>query len=440
MKGATRLESTVRHMDEARKVIPRGLTSSKRDREPSPLVFRSAEGSRLTDIDGNEYIDYVAGFGPMLLGHHPEPVISAVTRSIQAGVLFGGQHAGEYELAARLVEMVPCADMALLCSSGSEATSLAVRIARAATGRKLVVKFEGHYHGWLEPLAMNLPGSPPGEDRDPPPVCGPPGLAAPDYLRICPWNDATAISGLFDRLGEDIACVIMEPIPVNAGVLHRAAAYLSFVRELCDRHGVALIFDEVITGFRLDPGGAQAVLGVTPDLTTLGKALGSGFPIAAVVGREHLMQVACQELHHLGTFNGGVPAVAAANATLEFLSGEDGEAAYASLDELADNFAMRLAALVADSRTPLVVDRIGSLVRFSWGLSSSPHRYEEAHRSDSAAIARLAQAVLCRGVHILPRGTLFLSMAHTADDVDETLAAFESVLAGGDDDGRRTPA
>ncbi|MFE2037432.1 aspartate aminotransferase family protein [Streptomyces scopuliridis] len=308
------------HLDRARQVIPRGVSSAKRAAlRPTPLAFVRAAGSRITDVDGNEYVDYVAGYGPMLLGHQPASVLEAVREQLAAGVLYGGQHEAEAELAERIVRLVPSAERVLLSVTGSEAVQAALRVARAATGRRAIVKFEGHYHGWLDPVTANGPGSPAGSGPTPRPVVVPDHSVVGPEVLVCPWNDTQALADLLARHGTETAAVIMEPVAVNGGNLFAQEGYLAEARRLCDQYGCLLVFDEVVTGFRLALGGAQQRLNVVPDLTVLAKALGSGFPISAVAGRAEVMRVAEGPVAHSGTYNGNALSVVAANATLDVL-------------------------------------------------------------------------------------------------------------------------
>jgi glutamate-1-semialdehyde 2,1-aminomutase len=428
--GTRDFARSIAYMDRARMVIPRGTTSARRaDRLPTPLVFQSAKGSRLLDVDGNEYIDYVAGMGPMLLGHQHPVVVETVARELGAGVLYGGQHAGELDLAERLVRLIPSAEGALLCSTGSEAAAAATKLVRAATGRSTIVKFEGHYHGWLEPLAVSLPGTDPGPHGRWSPL-GEPGQPTPNHVLVAPWNDLPTLEGLLTESNDHVAAVVMEPIACNAGNLHPNSGYLAGVRDLCRRLGILLIFDEIITGFRLGLGGAQEITGVIPDVTLLGKAIGSGYPLAAVVGRGPVMQVAASTLSHVGTYNGNVASMAAGNATLGVL--EDGASTlYPHLDRLADRLARGLLAGATRCSLPLEVLRAGSILRLVWGGPRPVRTYADIRAADASALAAFAMHLQLRGVHALGRGLWYVSTAHTETDIDRTLeaadAAFEAL-------------
>ena len=275
-------KSRLLHHD-SKKVIPGGVNSNVRMGEkPHPIFFEASEGPYLYDVDGNRLIDYVMGQGPMLLGHRPAFVIAAVEEQLGKGILYGAQHALEVEVAQLITRTVPSAEVVRFNMTGTEAVQAALRIARAATGRNAVLKFEGHYHGWADSVLFNVgSGSQTRSDgRGTEPVPESAGVAtdAAGSLIVAPWNDPEALDGILSTYGDEVAAVIMEPVMANSGVVEPRPGYLEAVRRMCDRHGIVLIFDEVITGFRAGLGGAQGRYGVIPDLTTMGKALASGFP------------------------------------------------------------------------------------------------------------------------------------------------------------------
>ena len=284
---------------------------------PTPLVFERATGPYLYDVDGNRLVDYFLGMGPMLLGHSPAEVVGAAVAQLDRSILVGGQTELEYEAARLLLQLVPSAQSVRFCSSGSEADQAALRLARAATGRPTVLKFEGHYHGWFDNVLWSV-----GPELDqmgpvdaPVPVPGTAGQVAAADIDVLPWNDADAVVRRLER--GDVAAVIMEPIMFNAAGILPQPGFLETVRAACDATGTILIFDEVITGFRVAPGGAQEALGVLPDLTVLGKALASGFPVAALVGRADLMElISNRTVLHGGTYNTQSVSMAATVATL----------------------------------------------------------------------------------------------------------------------------
>ena len=427
---ADRYGRSAEHMDRARRVLTRGVGSAMRAAQrPTPLAIAEASGSRLIDVDGNSYVDYVLGFGPILLGHRPAAVVRAVEEQLGRGILFGAQHHGEVELAERLVKLIPSAERVAFSSSGSEAIHAALRFAHVATGRRLVIKFDGHYHGWLDPVHTSGPALPPSSATGGPRHAVP-GLAAPADLLTCRWNDLGALNRLVEEHEGEVAAIVMEPVPCNFGAYEPLPGYLESVRELCDRHGVVLIFDEVITGFRLGLGGAQGRYGVTPHLTVLAKALASGFPLSAVVGSAEVMSVADSggPVRHIGTYNGSPISVAAANATLATLQ-RGGDDLYRELDARAARLAEGLREAAAAAEAPLVVNQIGAVLHLLWAPRVPLRNHDDAYESDAGAVADVAAELLGSGVFALERGLWFISTAHTDDDVELTVAAVERALA-----------
>ncbi|MSY54120.1 MAG: aminotransferase class III-fold pyridoxal phosphate-dependent enzyme, partial [Actinobacteria bacterium] len=287
---------------------------------PNPLVFTSASGCTLVDVDGNILTDYFLGMGPMLLGHSPKEVIDAAKAQLDVSLLVAGQTLAEYKAARLVTEMLPGAELVRFASSGSEAVQVAFRVARAATKRWKMIKFEGHYHGWFDNVYWSVAPDPTtaGDALSPIPVAGTQGQESGENLVVLPWNNIQVIE---DQLKNgDIAGIIMEPIMFNSGGILPLPGYLEKVRELCTKYGTVLIFDEVITGFRVSAGGAQGVLGVTPDLTILGKALANGFAVAAIVGKKEFMNLVGEgKVMHGGTYNTQSVSMAATVATLEMI-------------------------------------------------------------------------------------------------------------------------
>lgn len=421
----TRLVASAEYMERARRVIVRGAASASRaGRRPTPVVFERAEGCRLVDVDGNRYVDFCLAYGPTLLGHNPPRVVAAVREQLERGVLFGSQHRGELALAERVVRLVPGAELVAFANSGSDALHAAVRIARAATGRRLVLKFEGHYHGWIDPLYVNVPGVTPQDGTGPLEVIhGTPGLAPPSDVVVARWNDLAALEETLRRHGEEVALVLMEPIACNFGNFEADPGYLAGARELCDRHGCLLGFDEVITGFRVALGGAQERCGVVPDLAVFAKAIGSGFPIGLVAGREQAMAAAASgPVYHLGTYNGNAVSVAAAVATIDELEA-GGAGLYADLERRSRRLAEGIRSAAADLGAPLAVTQVGPVLQLLWDPAVPVRSYADAWRADPGPVADLALHLLGRGVHALERGLWFVSAAHGDAEIEETVAA-----------------
>lgn len=423
------LSGSVEYMQRARRSIPLGVSSSRRaSQRPVPIVVSHAQGSRVFDIDGNEYIDYLAGWGPMILGHQPAPVIDAVRAQLSRGAHYAMPFEAELELAERVIRHVPSAEMATFLSTGSEAVHLAITIARGATGRRTILKFDGHFNGWISPVAINMTGTPPVGGQPPYELHPEAGRAVGDDVVICPWNDAEAFESMMGDVGDSLAAVIMEPIAINAGVLSPSPGYLERVRELCDAHGVVLIFDEVVTGFRLALGGAQERLGVTPDLSTFAKALGNGFPVSAVAGRREIMSTLSEgSVRSFGTYNANPLAITAANATLAELE-SGGVQLYGDLERRSATLAAGIETAALKHGVPLRVNRVGSVLAVLWGLDREPVVYRDTYASDSVALERLDEQLTLRGVLSSDGRKMFVSTAHSDDDIAQTLDRFDDAL------------
>jgi glutamate-1-semialdehyde 2,1-aminomutase len=417
----------------ARESLAGGVATAMRAAQrPVPLVIDHAEGSHLIDLDGNEYIDYVLGFGPLLLGHTPGPVLDAVHMQLSRGLTFGAQHVLEAEVAERIVDVVPCAELVCFSTTGSEAVHAALRIARAATGRSKIVKFEGHYHGWLDPVHVSTPGVPPSPIDGPgrmDAVPGTRGQSTPADVIVLRWNDVDALAETL-AADDDVAAVIMEPVASNGGLIAPLPGYLESARQLTRDHGVLLIFDEVVTGFRLALGGAQERYGVTPDLATYGKAIAAGLPLSAVAGSRDVMRVVADgTMRHVGTFNCAPPAAAAAAAALDVYRTRSPQM-YEELEQTAARLATGLAAAAAEAGVPLRVHQVGPLLQtLIVDPAHDVSHYGDTAAADSRRLARFAEEMLDRGVMILPRGWWFISTEHSAADVSTTLDAARSAFA-----------
>ncbi|MDR7480784.1 MAG: aspartate aminotransferase family protein [Armatimonadota bacterium] len=412
----------------AQRVLPGGVSSNvKMEERPQPLYFVRAEGSHLYDVDGNEYIDYTCGYGPIVLGHAFPPVVEAVQRAAAAGFIFGGQHEGEVVLAERLAEIVPGIEMVRYNCTGSEAVAAACRIARGATGRTRIVRFAGHYHGWLDEQLIATRPVPEAETATVPESRGQPPSAA-EHLLVAPWNDLPALEALFQAHGGEIAAVLMEPLMCNAGVIYPQEGYLQGVRALCHAAGALLIFDEIITGFRVHLGGAQALLGVVPDLTVLGKAMANGFPLSAVGGRREVMEVvASGGVVHAGTFNGNPLGVAAALATIQELARGEG-AVYARMTDLATRLMDGIRAVSKRKEIPVLLQGPGPVFYLWFTDMPAIRSYRESAAVSRAPYERFAAALLAHGVRVIPGGRWYVSASHRLEDVERTLEAVDRSL------------
>ncbi len=414
---------------QAAAIVPGGVNSNFRlGVAPTPLVFERGEGPYLHDIDGNRLIDYYLALGPMILGHNPSDVIAAAHKQLDAGLLYGGQSELEYEAARRVTEMVPCAERVRFAGSGSEAVQLALRIARAVTGRLTVIKFEGHYHGWLDSVlwSTGTPFDEVGPEDQPTKFLASAGQdpAAGEHLEVLSWNRTEP---LLSRIAKgDVAAVIMEATMCNSGGIFAEPGYLEAVREACTKHGTLLIFDEVITGFRVGPGGAQKRLGVTPDLATFAKAIANGFTVAAVAGRAEAMdQLSDGKIMHGGTYNAQPVAMAAAIATMDRLSQQG---TFEAMERNGTRLMKGMAAAFADAGLPATVTGYPQIFTVALGLKEPATNYRGLANVDRAAYRRFTAALLGNGVRALERGAWFLCTEHTEEVVDETLAAVRTTL------------
>ncbi len=383
--------------ERATRVLAGGVSSEfRKSASPHPLAFVRGEGARITDVDGNVYLDFTLSQGPLILGHsHPE-VLEAVARATADGQIFAGQHLAEIELAETIQRLVPCAERMRFGLSGSEAVHAALRTARAATGRPKILRFEGQYHGWLDGV---VPGIAPGGAEW---TQGLPAKVAEDSI-ILPWNDAEAVARLLSKRAGEVAAIITEPVMCNTGCILPRFGFLEALRRLCDDHGCLLIFDEVITGFRLALGGAQGYYQVTPDLAVFGKALANGWPVSVVAGKATAMAVMAQgKAVHAGTLNSGNPGIAAARATLEILERD-------RVHDRIWRLGRRLmSGLQAVSREVLIQ---GPGPMFHVGFP------------DRARGTRFVTAMQDRGIRLIGRGLWYVSGAHTDADVDQAVAA-----------------
>jgi glutamate-1-semialdehyde 2,1-aminomutase len=391
---------------------------------PQPVFVRSGEAGWLTDEDGNRFLDLVMGQGPLILGHRPAAVVDAVTDVLhERGSLFSLAHDLEGMAAAALCERYPTVELVRFSSTGTEAAMYALRFARAITGRTLVVRFEGHYHGWSD--AIHWSAHPTPDTWGGRPVPGSSGMPAElaDTLLVLPWNDSEALEQAFTRDGERIAAVITEPILGNAGGLWPAAGYLERMRELTREAGAVLIFDEVLTGHRVAAGGAQQLLGIDPDLTVLAKAIGAGFPVAALGGRAEIMQMAADgRTMHGGTYNSS-PMVCAAVVATARATGRDGF--YAELDRRGRRLAEGLVSIARDTGLPASWSGVGGMFQL-WFADQPPADYRAAYAIAAASPFPALHAELRdRGVLVQPpqEGLVLMSGAHTDEDVDRTLEA-----------------
>ena len=409
--------------------IPGGVNSPVRafkSVRSTPLFIREGKGSHITDVDGNDYIDYIGSWGPLILGHcHPE-VMAAVEEALHRGASFGTPTEGEMHLAEMICTAVNSVEMVRLTNSGTEASMAAIRVARGYTGRDKIIKFEGCYHGSVDSLlvkagsgvmTLGLPDSP--------------GVPASfvEHTLLADFNNLESVTDLFDEYGPKIAAVVLEPVAGNMGMVVPDLDFLKGLRNLCDVHGALLVFDEVMTGFRVDYGGAQEIFGIIPDMTIFGKVIGGGLPVGAYGGRQDVMLMVAPAgpVYQAGTLSGNPLAVAAGRKTLEILQAPD---TYAELSRKSNWLIDEMQQSAGRNGIPLQTNVMGGM--FGFFFAEKPVRnYQDAAESDQDRFRKFFMGMLKEGIYLAPSAfeSGFISMAHTEEDLEKTAAACRKVMA-----------
>jgi glutamate-1-semialdehyde 2,1-aminomutase len=422
-------DASARLLAEAAEVIPGGVNTCRRRSDP-PICFARGRGAHLWDADGHRYVDYHAAYGAVFLGHAEPAVDERVAAALRNGVLFGvGVTKDELTLARLIARHVPSVEQVVVCNSGSEATYHAIRLARGVTGRQRIVKFQGCYDGFHDYVLRNVLSAPELVGRRDPHSKGM-LEAAVDATLVCRFNDVDDVRATFERHGEEIAAVIVEPIAHNSPGLLPRPGFLEGLRETCHTYGALLIYDEVITGFRHHIGGHQAISGVLPDLTTFGKAIANGYPLAAIGGRRELMEryttTGSGDVHYGGTYNGNAVAVAAGIATIERL--EDGRV-HEHVFRLGRRMRDGLAEIAARAGIPVTVGGFGSLFVLLF-MEGPLETYEDVLRNDTALFLRYRRELVARGIFEMPEslGRSHIGAAHTDADVELSLEAAADAL------------
>ena len=413
---------------EALKHIPGGVNSPVRGFRAvggTPFFAASASGARVTDVDGNTYIDYVGTWGPAILGHAALPIVRAIQSTAERGTSFGIPHAQEVTMAQRVKSLVPSVEKVRFCNSGTEATMSAIRLARGFTGRDLIVKFDGCYHGHSDGLLVKAGSG--ALTLGYPDSAGVPAEVARQTL-VLPFNDPEALRRVFELHDGQLAAVILELVPANAGLYLPKPGYLELLRQLTRDHGSVLIADEVMTGFRLGPAGAQGVFGLTPDLSCFGKIIGGGLPVGAFGGRAEIMDQLAPlgPVYQAGTLSGNPLAMAAGLAALDALQSSD---AWNRLEAVGSELEQGMVGVAKAAQIPMQFQRIGSM--FCGYFTEEPvWNLADAMRSDRTRFARFFHGMLDRGIYLAPSQfeAGFISTAHTSAEIEATIRAAEAVL------------
>ncbi len=436
--SAVNLRRSMELFREAQSVLPAGVSSNARlwrhvcpTLIPCSIFVSRAKGSHLWDVDGNEYIDYRMGFGPVILGHSDPRIHEAVHRVDEDGLIFALSHELEIRVAKKISSMVPCADMVRFCNSGTEATMHAIRVARAFTKREKVVKFEGMYHGAHDYLlfSMDPPFDQLGDPVRPRVQSADIPKAIEDLVLVERWNDFERIERLLARHGDEVAAVITEPIMGNCAAIPPRDGYLRHLRQLCSDHGVVLIFDEVKTGFRVGPGGAQQRYGVTPDMATFAKSLGNGYPVACFAGKREIMDlIGPSKVAHGGTYSGNPVSLAAANATLDVL--REGSV-YRDLESYGTGLMRGLRDEARDAKVDVLVNGVPEMFQVLFTKQREVNEYRDLAKCDLDTYAALHVELMNHGIMIDEDNMecFFTCAAHSAADREATLTAFRQALA-----------
>jgi glutamate-1-semialdehyde 2,1-aminomutase len=444
-KTITRTDSRERSRQwyqRAQRSLIEGVNSPSRGASvysPGPVVLERGRGSRVWDLDGNEYVDFMMSFGALIQGHAHPKIVEVVSKTIAEGSHFAAATPAEADAAERLIRMVPSAEAVRFTNTGTEATMLALRLARAHTGRTKFLKFEGHYHGWYDPYCLNghsHPAEQLGPRENPTRFPDSEGIPAAvfDDVVLAPWNDVEALEKILRHHGKDLAAIITEPIMANMGCILPRDGYLQTVSDLAHRYGALFILDEVVTGFRYAPGGCQEYYGLKPDLSTFGKALGAGFPVGAVAGPRAIldrMRWGSNMVLHYGTFNGHRLTMSVVAANLDLLTANDA-ALYSQLFRIGDSAISGLHDIFRRRNIAAIVQGFGPMFQIYF-TSKAIHDYRDyCHYADTAKYSRFLHGLLDRGIYMTPSNGLhwIISAAHTAQDVEMLLAAADEVCAG----------
>jgi len=431
--STSRYEKSAELLARAKRVLASGVSSEFRKyNHPHALFYSHGNGTKVFDVDGNMYLDFTLSQGPLIVGHSHPHVVKAVEEYASTGQLFAGQHVKEIELAEKLNAIIPSAELIRFCLDGSTAVQTAFRVARSKTGKQKFLRFEGHYHGWLDNVVWGI--SAPslealGERENPTvyPWSGGLSNSSKEESIVLPWNDLVLVERVLAERHDEIAAIITEPIMCNNGCIPPMEGYLEGLRKLCDTYGIALIFDEVITGFRMGLGGAQTYFGVTPDLSIFAKAMASGYPISAIVGKASWMEeISSARVIHAGTMNSGNATIAAALATIEVLESDP------ETHERMFRFGKKLMQGLKDAANEfghqLLVQGMGPMFITAFSEDSAWKDYRDTLSGDKTKLSAFIAALHDRGVRVIGRGLWYISAVHTEEDINKAIAVSREVL------------
>lgn len=419
-------------LERSKKVLAGGVSSEFRKyNHPHALFYTHGKGSRIYDVDGNEYLDFTLSQGPLILGHSHPSVLNAIQEYSAAGQLFAGQHIREVELAEKIRELIPSAELMRFCLDGSEAVHTAFRVTRAKTGKQKFLRFEGHYHGWLDNVCWGISAKSAealGSREDPsvfPWSEGLPPHSREEFI-ILPWNDLGLLTETVRKHHHELAAIITEPVMCNNGCILPVDGFLAGMRNLCDEYGIALIFDEVITGFRLSLGGAQQYFNISPDLSVFAKAIASGYPFSVIAGKREWMSLIEQaRVIHAGTMNAGNATVAAALATIQVLQQEN---PYDRLFRYGRELMNGLKQAAFESNQNMLIQGAGPMFHTGFTTNESVKDYRDTLTYDKAKLGRFIAGMHDEGVRIIGRGLWYISAAHTQEDIAIAIKKAKKVL------------
>ena len=422
--------------EQAMNYLPAGASSNVRVHmhEPFPILFRSGDGPRVLDVDGNSYIDYLMAYGTLILGHRHPRIIAEIQKQLQEGTMFGTTTELEIEVAKLVSGAVPAAEMVTFANTGTEATMEAVRIARAATGKDKIIKFEGHYHGHHDYVLFSVDAPSPVSGLEASPTKLPYFPGIPEEVAktviVAPWNNPTSLERILKKHSGDVAAIITEPVMANQGIIPPEPDYLKQLRELTTKYDVLLIFDEVLTGFRIAKGGAQELYGVIPDIACYAKAIGGGAPVAAVVGKRDVMSmIGPGRIAFGGTYNANSLSLAASKATLQTLFENDGEA-FRRMTDIGGKLKARLTETFKAAGYHVVINNVGPLLSIYFTKLRKVSSYRQAIQSDTRKYKQFRDEMIKHGVYMHPDGLerMLISAVHTEREVEETITAAEQTL------------